>query len=147
MSWMTFPCTSVSRKSRPAVAIRQLLVIDTEEIENRRVQIVHVHRVLHRFEAEIVRCAVDRAALDAASGEPDGEAEGVVVELGCAKHEGLLEEPARLEIFEESGEWLVDISCVPTMFENFEMEFLTRGQTKTPFVCGGPEPHTNGSGR
>src|SRR5665213_1319084 len=54
----------------PAVGIRELQVIDAEQIQNGGVQIVHVGRFLDSFVAEVIRGAVGDAALDAASGHP-----------------------------------------------------------------------------
>src|SRR5260221_1908152 len=47
-----------------AVAIGQLGVIDAEQVQNRRVQVVDVDRLIHRLESEVVGGAVDRPALD-----------------------------------------------------------------------------------
>src|SRR5207249_3196022 len=51
------------------VTIGQLFVIETEQVQDRRVQVVDVNLVIHRARAELVGCAVDRAALDATPGE------------------------------------------------------------------------------
>src|SRR3954466_15242797 len=62
-----------------AVAIGQLRVIDAEQVENRRVEIVDVHRLVNSLEAEVVGGAVDHSTLDAAPGPPHREAERVVI--------------------------------------------------------------------
>src|SRR5262249_22124930 len=56
-----------------SIAIRQLLVIETEQVENRRVQVVDVDLVPHRSEAELVGGAVDVAALHPAACQPHAE--------------------------------------------------------------------------
>src|SRR5438105_1986424 len=58
-----------------AVPVRQLRVIDAEQVEDGRVQIVHVNRFLDGLEPEVVRRAVNRAAFHATAGEPHREAE------------------------------------------------------------------------
>src|SRR5438445_13457980 len=55
------------------VAIGEAEVVKAEEMEQRRVQIVHVHRVLLHVEAEVVRLAVDRPGTNAAAGQERGE--------------------------------------------------------------------------
>src|SRR4051812_13566389 len=56
----------------------ELARVEAEEVHHRRVNVGDVVRVFDGVEAELVRCAVDRAALDAAAGEPDGETVRVV---------------------------------------------------------------------
>ena len=62
-----------------AVAVGEPRVIEAQQVQHRRVQIVHVHRVLHGFEAEFVGGAVRHAALDAAAGQQHAEAVAVVI--------------------------------------------------------------------
>src|SRR6185312_16964773 len=57
----------------------QLRVVDAEEVEHGRVEVVHGHRVLHRHVAELVRGAVGEAAADASPGHPDRKALDVMV--------------------------------------------------------------------
>lgn len=57
----------------------EALVIDAEEVEHRGVEVVDLGAVLDDLVAVVVGLAVDRASLDAASGEPDAEAERVVI--------------------------------------------------------------------
>ena len=65
------------------VAEGQLLVVKSELVEDGRVQVVHMHLVLDREVAELVRLAVGEAGLEAAAGEEDGEARRVVVAAGA----------------------------------------------------------------
>jgi len=58
---------------------RELLVVDAEAVEHRGVQVADVDGVYGDVVAEIVGLAVADARLDAAAGEPGGEALGVVV--------------------------------------------------------------------
>src|SRR4051812_49371277 len=62
-----------------AVAVGELLVVDAHQMQDRRVQVVHVDLVGDGGDAELVGGAVDVAPLDAAAGEPHGEARAVVV--------------------------------------------------------------------
>ena len=51
-------------------------MVDAQAVQDRGVQVVDVDRVLDDVVAEVVGLAVDDARLDAAAGEPDGEARG-----------------------------------------------------------------------
>ena len=62
-----------------AEAEGQALVVDAEQVQHRGVQVVNLDLVLDGFVAVIVGGAVDRAAFDAAAGQPDGEAKRVVI--------------------------------------------------------------------
>ena len=61
------------------IAIGQALVVQAEQVEDGGVQVVIVHLVFDRGEAELIGPAVGDAALDAAAGQPDGIPLGVVV--------------------------------------------------------------------
>ena len=52
-----------------AVAIRQPRVIQTHQMQHRRMEVMSVNGILHRLEAELVRGAVRSAAAHAASRE------------------------------------------------------------------------------
>src|SRR5439155_25764766 len=62
-----------------AEAERQFLVVDTEHVEHRRVEVVDLGLSGHGLVAPLVGLAVDGAALGAAAGQPDAEAVLVVV--------------------------------------------------------------------
>src|SRR4029450_3082349 len=111
-------------KIAAAVTVRELRVIDTKEVQDRRAQVVHVHRLLDSLESEVIGCAVDSAALHAATRHPHREAKRVVIpaallrrvpanltdrsppEFRSADDQGLVEETARLEILDHRGKWL-----------------------------------------
>ena len=59
--------------------VSELRVVDPEEMQERRLEVVNMHRILHDVVAEVVGFAVHHAGLDAASGHPDAEAARVVV--------------------------------------------------------------------
>src|SRR5262249_53126870 len=62
---------------------RQPRVFDAHEVQDGRVQVVHVHLVVDREVPELVRRAVGEARLDAAAGEPHREALRIVVAPGA----------------------------------------------------------------
>ena len=57
----------------------EFLVIEAEQRENGRVEIMDVNLVLNRRESEFIGCSVNVAALDSASGHPGGEAVMIVI--------------------------------------------------------------------
>src|SRR5262249_8318055 len=66
---------------------RQLPVIEAQQVQNGRVQVVDVDAVLDRAEAQLVRSADDLTGFHAAAGEPHGKAVGVVVAaVGALAH-------------------------------------------------------------
>src|SRR5262249_2663090 len=77
-----------------AVVKRELLMIQTKQVENRCVPIVDVHRLFDRLVAEFVGRAVGQAALDAAAGHPDRIAFVVVVPAAAALRVGRASELA-----------------------------------------------------
>ena len=58
----------------PRIAIRQLLVIEPQLVQNGRMQIVHVHLARDRLMAELIGFAKRQARPETATGQPDGEA-------------------------------------------------------------------------
>ena len=52
-----------------SVAVGQLLVVEAEQVQERRVQVVDVHLVLRHVEAELVALANRHASLHAAAGQ------------------------------------------------------------------------------
>ena len=87
-------------------------------MEDGRVEITEVDFALDRSRTGLVGFAVDEAAFDATAGHPEGEAVGVVSglvfpvaggeagtsEFSAPDNEGVFEEPALLEVFEERGD-------------------------------------------
>src|SRR5579884_4447478 len=59
--------------------VREPLVVDAQAVQDRCVEIVDVHGLVHHVVAEVVRLAVDHAALDAAAGQPHAEIAGMVI--------------------------------------------------------------------
>src|SRR5262245_29717808 len=57
----------------------ETLVIEAEQVQDRRLPVVQVNRIFHDVVGEIVGFAVDCAWFDAAAAHPDGEAAGMMV--------------------------------------------------------------------
>ena len=79
---------------QPEVAALELVgelgVVDAQKVKDRRVQVVDFHGVAGDVVREVVGLAVSDSRLDAAAGEPDGEAAGVVVAAVIGGRELLL---------------------------------------------------------
>ena len=60
-------------KIASGMAKRQLLVIQPQEVQQRRVEIMHVDAIGGDGDTVVVRNAVNDAAFDAAAGQPGGE--------------------------------------------------------------------------
>ena len=111
---------SVSRMSRPAYRYVKAPVIEPEQVEDRGVQVVHVHRILDGLVAELVGLAVRDPRFHASSRQPEGESLVVVVstvgvltvwsaaELPAPDHERLVQQPSRAQVRQQAGDWPVD---------------------------------------
>src|SRR2546421_508031 len=60
-------------------AIRQFLVVEAEQVQDRRLQVVDVDRLVDGVETQLVRSSVGKASLCAAAGEEDGEGVRVMI--------------------------------------------------------------------
>ena len=120
------------------VAEGEPFVIDAHEMENGGPEVEDARFPIDDMITELIRLAVDRAALHSAAGEPDTEAEGIVVTAvtalgkGCAAelsgpdNESLIEESALFQIPEQPGDGLIDLlGHVPVSF--FETAVLVPG--------------------
>ena len=65
-------------KVTAGMAEGQLLMVEAEQVQQRGVEIVHVHPVLHRRVAKRVGCSVGQSAFHAAAGHPHCEALGMM---------------------------------------------------------------------
>src|SRR4051794_20917510 len=61
------------------VAVGEALVIEAEQMQDRRVQVVYTRRLFDGLESEIVGRPVNRAAANSTAGQPDAEPVMVVV--------------------------------------------------------------------
>lgn len=111
------------------VAIGQALVIDSEQVKDRGVKVVHVDWIGDRSVSEVVGHAMGVSRFHPAAREPDGEGAGVVIAtgavllgVGCSAEftappdEGILEQPALLQVLEQSGDGFVDGAGVDRVF-------------------------------
>ncbi len=104
--------------------VSQALVVDAQAVQQRRLQIVDMHRVLHDVVAIVVGLAQADAGLDAASGNPHGKAARMMVSAivrvcqlalaidGSAKlatpdHQSLIQKPLLLQILNQSCRSLI----------------------------------------
>lgn len=97
-------------KVTAAETVGKSLVIQAEQVQHRRVQIVERADALDCMNTHFVGRAVDRPAADAAAGQPDRETLGMVVapitsgsmrrmtELAGPEHQCLVEQTACLQI-------------------------------------------------
>src|SRR5205807_10384212 len=108
----------------------QVFVIQAEQVENRRLQIVHVDLVLHDMEAKLIGSAVSEAALDATAGHPDGKGLRMMIaaepaaqsrigfdhrrtaELAAPDDQRLIEQTPSFEVGNESGTRLIGVATV-----------------------------------
>ena len=98
-------------------------------MQERGLEIVDVHRVLHRIQPQLVGTAHHLSAADAAAGEPHAETGGMVVssrfasvdlrfthggaaELAAPQHQGLLQQPPLFQILQQRRRRLVRIVAV-----------------------------------
>lgn len=63
-------------------AAGELLVVETEQVQHRRVETADVHAAVPDVRADVVGPVEDLPAFDAAAGHPDAVGEGVVVATG-----------------------------------------------------------------
>ena len=93
------------------VVIRQSAVIESHQVQQRRVEVVDRRDVLDRFEPEFIAGPVGVTGADAGTGEEAGERAGVVVaagpvglqerhptEFGAPHHQRVIQHAAGLEV-------------------------------------------------
>src|SRR5439155_11441958 len=103
------------------VVIAQARMVEAEEVQHRRVEIVNRGDVFHGLVPEIVRRAVAEAALHAGAGQPNGETMRVVIPSARAllkgrhpaklRHERdqrVLEQSADFQVLDEGGARLIE---------------------------------------
>src|SRR5947208_3992290 len=69
-----FACRVCQAEVASAVLISELRVVDTQQVEHRRVQIMHVSSLLDSLVSELIGGPVCHSALNATAGEPHREA-------------------------------------------------------------------------
>src|SRR6266511_2878585 len=111
------------------VTVSQFLVVDAQQVENRRVQVVHVDFVGGGLVAKIVGGAQRKGGPDAPAGQPDGEAARIVVAAGAVllgvrgaaefaapPDQRVLEQPARFQVGQQAGDGSVHRAGVVGVF-------------------------------
>ncbi len=98
------------------VAVCQLLVIKAHEMQNRRVQVMHVDSIFDRRATKLIGRAVARPALHAATRHPNGIAIVVVVaslltfgsgssaKLAAPDDQCVIEQASLLQILDQRGD-------------------------------------------
>jgi hypothetical protein len=108
--------------------VGELLVVETEQVEDGCVEVVDGDRILLGLETEFVGRSVDRPAADAAARHPDTKSVGGVIaavrrvtravefdgrgapKLSAEDDEGIVEHRALLEILKQGRDRLVDLA-------------------------------------
>src|SRR5262245_4878338 len=60
-------------------SVRDICMVQSKQVENRGMEVVHVHRVLRDAPPDFVRLADDLSALHAAAAHPDAKGERMVI--------------------------------------------------------------------
>src|SRR5262245_46217517 len=111
------PCRlPIDERAKPAGPLKvHPLLIETEQMQERRVIVEMVHHVLYRLVAKLIGRAVYVAALDSAAGQPNRKTVRIVIaadvllvlydrqptHLPAPVYERRIEEPALLEVLHE----------------------------------------------
>lgn len=61
------------------IAESEFVVLKTQQMQQRRMQVVHMHTIHFRAKSKLVRRAVNRTALDASTSQPHRESIGIVI--------------------------------------------------------------------
>ena len=77
------------------VTVREFLVIEPEEVKQRRVQIMHVDLVLDCCEAKLIRRSIHEALFQACTRKPHGKAIRVVI--SAVHHAGVRSQVRQLD--------------------------------------------------
>ena len=121
------------------IGVDQSFMVDAEEVENGRIEVVHVDRITGDVVGEVVGFAVDVALFDTTAGEPHAEAAGVVIaavvfhrqgplavdgatELAAPDDEGVIEETPLFQITDQGRTRLIHIGALAT--DRFRQQFV-----------------------
>jgi hypothetical protein len=109
--------------------IGQPLVIQTEQVQQRRMQVMHVHLFGDCLVSKLIGFAVAISRFDASSGEPYGKSVGIVIascavllsiggatKLAPPPHHGFVQQSPLFEILQECRDRLVDRRRVISVF-------------------------------
>src|SRR4051812_34947886 len=106
-------------------AERKFFMIQSQKMQHGRVEIVNVHRIFHRVEAELIRLTNTLAGLHSTAGHPHGEgidmmippggitifSHGSAAEFTPPNNEGRIQQAARFKIFDKSSLGLIHIAA------------------------------------
>ena len=128
----------------PAVAVRQLFVVEPHQVQNGRVQVVYVDTILDRGQPELVGVAIAHTRFDTASRHPDRKSIVIVIapqlafrrgrpsKLATPNDERFVEKSALFEIGDQSGNGSIDLLA-------FDGEgFIDRFPRRRPVVIPAP---------
>src|SRR5437867_2137409 len=115
-------------------------------MQDGRVQVMHVNPSIDGIEPKVIGAAVHDARLDPATGHPNGVAVWMMIapdligtglalhhrgaaKFSAPKHEGGLEQPALLQIFDQGYRWLIGFQ---TTFLQIKHEIAVRSPVMIP---------------
>jgi hypothetical protein len=130
-------------KIPPLKSERQLLVIQSKEMKNGGVQVMHVHPVGHGVETEFIGFSDNLARFDPAAREPHRErvdvmipASGIAIlthrcspEFASPDHQRILKQSPSFQVFDEGSLALVNFAA--DLFE-VSLEILPRAAVTVP---------------
>ena len=116
--------------------VGQLGVVQSEQVQNRGMQVVDVDFVFDRIKTEVIlRLAIDNARLDATAGKPDG----VAVRVMGAKLHALVHRREKSAPPGIVGERLAGASAISTSLTNgIQFATVTNALTKRFFRLSQP---------
>ena len=97
-------------------------MVKAEQMQDRRVQVMHMDRVLNGSQTDGIGRSVSQAAAHARSRQPDGIAPGIVIasltlfahrhpsELATPDHQRVVEQPALPQIAQQTGDRLIGLA-------------------------------------
>src|SRR5688572_659965 len=143
-----FPAHVRQAEIAPLKTVDQFLVVKPEEVQQRGMQVVNVDLVPGGVEPELVGLAESDAWFDPAAGQPDGKTIRMMVaavvaaldhrgapELAPPNDQGIVEQPALLEVFNERRAGLIGVLAI------FGDVFDQRAVLVPGFMKNLDEPH------
>src|SRR5688572_16427663 len=79
-NFLDYPAAHIRQaKLTPLKEVRQFLVVDAQQVQDGRLQVMDMNATLYDVEAVVIRTAIDMTALHATSCHPQGEDSAVVI--------------------------------------------------------------------
>lgn len=112
------------------MTVRESLVVDATEMEQRRLQVTNMHRILGHVESELVAAAVNFSRLYAAACHPDRECTWVMVaavrrlivdiplnkwrstKFTSPNHQRVVQHPVGFQVFDEGRAGLIRVAAL-----------------------------------